>query len=368
MQYRMVLGVAASLALGANAAPNPKITPAPAAAKKLALRDSVPASSGSSALSAPKTIAAGEAFDGGMFVYDRGVSCEGQSEGGDSDAVFQIENGGTLSNVIIGPNQMEGVHCQGACTLENVWWSAVCEDAFTIKSQEAGETTYIKGGGAFGADDKVLQHNGGGTLSVSDFTVETFGKLYRSCGNCKTMYERHVIMSGITATSGKQLAGINTNYGDTATFTNIAVSGVDDICVKYTGTDDNSQEPTENGSGADGTYCIYSESDISGDTSGSGSGSGSSAAASSSAKKTTSSGAAKSTSAKSSDDEEATSTSSSKKTSTAKSSSAKATATSSSTKKSSSSSTKTSSSSKATKDSDSDAKVEDRAFAGWFRW
>ncbi len=55
------------------------------------------------------------------------VSCSGQSEGGDSDAVFEIEEGGTLSNVIIGPNQVEGVHCMGACTIENVWWEAVCE-------------------------------------------------------------------------------------------------------------------------------------------------------------------------------------------------------------------------------------------------
>ena len=35
--------------------------------------------------------------------------------------------------------------------------SAVCEDAFTIKKQSDGETTTIKGGGAFGAEDKVLQ-------------------------------------------------------------------------------------------------------------------------------------------------------------------------------------------------------------------
>lgn len=116
---------------------------------------SLPASSGTSALSAVQTIAAGESFDGGMVMYDRGVSCEGQTEGGDSDAVFQIENGGTLRNVIIGPNQIEGVHCQGSCTLENVWWSAVCEDAFTIKNQDASETTTISGGGAYGADDKV---------------------------------------------------------------------------------------------------------------------------------------------------------------------------------------------------------------------
>lgn len=142
-----------------------------------------------------------------MVMFDRGVSCTGQAEGGDSDAVFQIEAGGSLSNVIIGPNQIEGVHCQGACTLTNVWWSAVCEDAFTIKNQEATETSTITGGGAFGASDKVLQHNGAGTLSVSGFTVGDFGKLYRSCGNCKTSFERHVIMDGITATTGDILAG-----------------------------------------------------------------------------------------------------------------------------------------------------------------
>lgn len=116
---------------------------------------SLPASSGTSALSAAQTIAAGESFDGGMVMFDRGVECTGQSEGGDSDAVFQIEEGGSISNVIIGPNQIEGIHCQGACTLTNVWWSAVCEDAFSIKKQEAGATTKINGGGAFNAEDKV---------------------------------------------------------------------------------------------------------------------------------------------------------------------------------------------------------------------
>ncbi|KAI1484799.1 pectate lyase [Biscogniauxia mediterranea] len=263
MQYRFVLTSVASLALGANAIPQPQITPAPSPdLKKLALRANVPASSGSSVLKAVKTIAAGETFDGGMVMFDRGVSCTGQSEGGDSDAVFQIENGGTLSNVIIGPNQAEGVHCQGACTLKNVWWSAVCEDAFTIKKQDADETTYIIGGGAFGAEDKVLQHNGGGSLEVSDFTVEDFGKLYRSCGNCKSQYERHVTLTGITASSGKSLCGINSNYGDTCTITDSTVTDVKDICVTYTG-NSSGKEPTKNGSGADGTYCIYDESELS---------------------------------------------------------------------------------------------------------
>lgn len=366
MQYRIIFGVAATMAVGVSALPSkPAVTASPSVEERRAAmkRDSLPASSGSSALSDVKTIAAGETFDGGMVMYDRGVDCEGQSEGGDSDAVFQIENGGTLSNVIIGPNQMEGVHCQGACTLTNVWWSAVCEDAFTIKNQDAGETTTISGGGAFGADDKVLQHNGGGTLSVSDFTVDTFGKLYRSCGNCDTMYERHVIMDGITATDGSELAGINYNYGDSATFTNIQVSGVDDICVTYTGTDDNSEEPSEYGSGADGTYCIYSDSDISGGTYAS----GSAAAGSSSASATKTSASASSA------------TSSSKATTTRSSSGSKSTSSSASTKTTSSKASKTTSSSKSTstKDSDdddedskSDSKKEDRRSAGssWFSW
>ncbi|KAL9060948.1 MAG: hypothetical protein Q9162_000392 [Coniocarpon cinnabarinum] len=220
----------------------------------------LPASSGTSVLKAVQTVASGDSFDGGMKMFDRGVSCTGQAEGGDSDAVFMIENGGTLSNVIIGPNQIEGVHCEGDCTLNNVWWSAVCEDAFTIKEQADGETTKITGGGAFGAEDKVLQHNGGGTLSVSGFTVSDFGKLYRSCGNCKSMPTRHVILDNITAKSGSELAGINSNYDDTATLTNIKVSGVDDICVTYTG-NTNGDEPKENGSGPNAN-CIYSTSDI----------------------------------------------------------------------------------------------------------
>ncbi|KAI8626922.1 pectate lyase [Xylariaceae sp. FL1651] len=195
--------------------------------------------------------------------YDRGVSCTGQDEGGDSDAVFAIEEGGSLSNVIMGPNQIEGVHCFGACTLTNVWWAAVCEDAFTVKEQDAGDTTYIRGGGAYGAEDKVLQHNGGGTVSVSGFTVDDFGKLYRSCGNCDDQTERHVILDGITASSGSTLVGINSNYGDTATLSNISVDDVDHICVEYEG-NDTGDEPDETSEGPS-DHCLYDDSDISGE-------------------------------------------------------------------------------------------------------
>ena len=58
------------------------------------------------------------------------------------------------------------------------------------------------------------------------------------------------------------LAGINANYNDTAKFTRIIVrasSGT--ICDRYTG-NNTGAEPSKIGSGADGTNCIYSTSDI----------------------------------------------------------------------------------------------------------
>ncbi|KAH6951760.1 pectate lyase-domain-containing protein [Fusarium avenaceum] len=241
MQYRML--IAATLAMGAYAAPAP---PQTTRAPSLSARQEAGGAGGSSVLDAPMTIAAGESFDGGNAIFDRGVSCTGQEEGGDSDAVFILEKGATLSNVRIGPNQIEGVHCNGGCTLNNVVWDAVCEDAFSIKKQEDGETTTINGGGATGAEDKVIQHNGGGTVIIKDFEVSDFGKLYRSCGNCKSMPARHVEISGGSASNGKMLVGINPNMGDTAKISGIKITNVPKECITFKGVTDGS-EPEEVG-------------------------------------------------------------------------------------------------------------------------
>lgn len=102
---------------------------------------------------------------------------------GYKDAVFYLHEGATLKNVIIGKNQAEGVHCTGHCTLEYVWWEDVCEDALTIKDDKAGAQSWIIGGGAYHGSDKIIQHNGCGTVNIINFYVEDYGKLYRSCGN-----------------------------------------------------------------------------------------------------------------------------------------------------------------------------------------
>ncbi|KAG6916264.1 hypothetical protein DXG01_007608 [Tephrocybe rancida] len=211
-----------------------------------------------SSLSKAITVAAGTTFTPPQAYtrYDRGSgACNGQAEGGDSDAVFLLQEGATLSRVTIGANQAEGVHCLGSCTLDHVYFEDVCEDAITIK-QTSG-TSHINYGGAKHAEDKVVQHNGGGTVIINSFYVEDFGKLYRSCGNCDTMYTRHVQINDAWAVDGSVLVGINS----TATIKTTKASGVNTICERYNG-NDTGDEPTEVGSGPDSKYCLYTTSDI----------------------------------------------------------------------------------------------------------
>lgn len=77
----------------------------------------IPASKGSVTYKKAQTISG--TFDGGMKTYGRGVSCTGDAEGGNADAVFILNNGATLKNVIIGKDQIEGVHCLGSCTIQS---------------------------------------------------------------------------------------------------------------------------------------------------------------------------------------------------------------------------------------------------------
>ncbi|BCJ58286.1 pectate lyase [Micromonospora endophytica] len=205
------------------------------------------------------TIPVSGSFDGGMRRY-YGIGDGGQGES--QDPMFVLAAGATLRNVIIGAPAGDGVHCEGNCTLTNVWWEDVGEDAATFRG---GSTYTVDGGGARSGSDKVFQHNGGGTVYIRNFRVESSGKLYRACGNCSTSYQRHVVMDNVTATSTKVLAGINTNWGDTARFSRITIlndaSRKTVICEKYRGVPKGS-EPTKIGEGADGVNCIYSSSDI----------------------------------------------------------------------------------------------------------
>ena len=224
-----------------------------------------PTANGSKAVS--KTISVSGTYDGKLtkFYGSGALGTSGQSE--DQGPIFELADGATLKNVIIGTPAADGVHCLGSCTLQNVWWLDVGEDAASFKGKSSSAVYTVYGGGAKNADDKVLQFNGAGKLVVTKFQVENFGKLVRSCGNCKTQYKRTVVINDVDVTApGKAIVGVNSNYGDTASLRKVRIHGDTKkkikTCVRYKG-NNTGKEPTELGTGADGTSCLFSSSDIS---------------------------------------------------------------------------------------------------------
>lgn len=201
-------------------------------------------------------------LDGKMarYVGSGDLGGSGNEEG--QDPLFRVKAGGTLKNVILGAPAADGIHCEGSCTIENVWWEDVGEDAITLEGSSSSNVYRITGGGARKASDKVIQHNGSGTLYVKNFLVEDFGKLYRSCGNCPEQYERHSEFDTIVANGSKGvLAGVNEKYHDSAKFVNVFADITIKICERYEG-NDQGVDMSPLGSGADATFCLYSAADI----------------------------------------------------------------------------------------------------------
>uniref|UniRef100_A0A915DHI8 Probable pectate lyase F n=1 Tax=Ditylenchus dipsaci TaxID=166011 RepID=A0A915DHI8_9BILA len=189
-------------------------------------------------------------------------------------AVFQLSDSATLQNCIIGAaagtdGSADGVHCIGnGCTIINVWFEDVGEDAITFYGLNSSNIKYtVRGGGARNAVDKIFQFDGKGTAYIYDFWADTFARFLRHCGNCANQYERHSVLSNITAyngTAGQFIAGVNFNYNDSATITGLKLGGASEhqvhACKRFTGV--TTGEPVSNGTDADGKYCIYNPADI----------------------------------------------------------------------------------------------------------
>lgn len=227
-----------------------------------------PRPSGEVEVDATIRVLEGQHFDGKMQRYygvdDMGTSSQEENQ----DPVFRLSDGAVLENVILGDPAADGVHCYGSCTLRNVWWERVGEDAATFRGQKGGDVMLIDGGGASGALDKVFQNNGVGTMIIKNFYVEHFGKLYRSCGNCSRQAARTVIVENVTALvdeEGECLVGLNENYGDRAIFRGRntiyrqAKPGYP-VCQRFVG-NARGLEPKKTTTGPDAN-CVYSEANV----------------------------------------------------------------------------------------------------------
>jgi hypothetical protein len=177
-------------------------------------------------------------YDGKMALHEGdGDDCSKGAQGS-TKAIMEVADGGTVKNVIFGTHVSDGIHCAGSCTLDNVWFPYICDDAVTALGN-SGKTITIQNSGFKNARDKTIQHNGdGSTVNIKNVYVETAGKLYRSCGDgCSSSARRTVNVSDVIAIGVDQVVGVSTN--DKATLTNICAYRTGELCKTYQPGSDN---------------------------------------------------------------------------------------------------------------------------------
>jgi pectate lyase len=214
-------------------------------------------------LSSTKNVPANAPYDGklalhngsgsGDFVKD--CSAQGTGSQGTTKALFELEDGATIQNVIVGNHGADGIHCKGTCTIKNVWFQNVCDDMVTAASGSSGTVT-IDGGGARNAHDKLFQDNSHGKFIVQNFYGEKLGKMYRACGEggaCDST-KGNLTMTNVTAVGVDQVVGL-TKGRDKATLSKICLFQAPTVCQMYDSSDNKLQD------GPDGTTCIYKWTD-----------------------------------------------------------------------------------------------------------
>ena len=196
--------------------------------------------------------------DGGMQIHNGTLNNCANGDQDSTTPLIRVANGGTVRNVIMGTNVGDGIHCEGSCTIENVWFPYVCDDAITILGSG---TVTIRNSGFRNARDKTIQHNGSATVTLENIYVETAGKLYRSCGDgCESSAARTATLQNIVAIGVDQVAGVSTN--DRVTLRNICTYRTFSICSMYDpGTSDETENGVNRSNEGPSTNCIFTAND-----------------------------------------------------------------------------------------------------------
>jgi hypothetical protein len=204
-------------------------------------------------------------YDGGGALHEGNLNDCSTGDQGSTTPIFEVADGGSVKNVIFGKNIGDGIHCLGSCTIDNVWFPYICDDAITInKDGTASKASTISNSGFKGARDKTIQHNGGSsTLNISNVYAEVAGKLYRSCGSgggCTTSATHTVNISNVVAIGVNQVAGVSEN--DKVTLSNICTYRTAVLCNTYQVNSDNDSTKGANGTGeGPSPNCSYAASD-----------------------------------------------------------------------------------------------------------
>jgi hypothetical protein len=196
-----------------------------------------------------------------MQTYQRSdVTCDESTELTGDSAVFIVESGATLQNVIISGG-ISSVYCaSNNCSIINTWTDSICQAAVVVV--EGVGTTVISGGGARNATSRVVLGQSSGTVTISGgFYTENSAMIFESCGTCGPV-KREVILDGVTAVNPTaELVRVNENYHDLATIANATVVTTDTeyaACTYY----DAGTTPTQAGSGVLEDVCAYSSTTV----------------------------------------------------------------------------------------------------------
>ena len=171
-------------------------------------------------------------YDGKMALHEGTLNDCTTGDQSSVTPIIEVADGGTVKNIVFGHKIGDGIHCLGSCTIDNVWYPYICDDAITMLGG-SGKTATISNSGFKGARDKTIQHNGdGSTVAFNNIYVETAGKLYRSCGDgCSSSAKRTVKVDSVVAIGASQIAGVSTN--DSATLANICAYRTPSVCRTY---------------------------------------------------------------------------------------------------------------------------------------
>ena len=204
-------------------------------------------------------------YDGGGALHEGTLNDCTTGDQSSTKPIIEVADGGSVKNVIFGKNIGDGIHCLGSCTIDNVWYPYICDDAITVnKDGTASNASTISNSGFKGARDKIIQHNGGdSTLNITNVYAEVGGKLYRSCGSgggCTTSAKHTVNISNVIAIAVDQVAGVSEN--DQVTLSNICSFRTPTLCNTYKVNSDTDSTKGANGTGeGPSPNCTYKGSD-----------------------------------------------------------------------------------------------------------
>ena len=141
--------------------------------------------------------------------------------------VVVLEPGATIKNAVVGLEAADGLHCLASCTIDDVYFQHVGEDAITlVEGSPASSVVTIHGGGAKYAYDKVVQVDGAGDVDISHYAVSHIGTLLRACGTCPSQHRHRFDIRDVYIEDGSyKVVGVNQDQGDRAHLQDLTIAG-----------------------------------------------------------------------------------------------------------------------------------------------